>query len=42
MLEAICQRYHCTPLEAAAQPVWVMRHIAILNEAGWGEREKQP
>lgn len=36
-LELLCQRYHCTPVEAFALPAWVLRHISILAEAGWGQ-----
>ena len=33
MVESVCRRYHITPPDAVALPVWVFRHMAILAEA---------
>lgn len=33
LFEMVARRYGCTPSQAAREPAWVLRHIAILNEA---------
>lgn len=33
LIEVIARRYGCTPSQAAHEPAWVLRHMAILSEA---------
>jgi hypothetical protein len=30
VIEAIAQRYHVTPSQAAREPGWTLRHMAIV------------
>jgi len=32
VIEMVARRYGCTPSQAAREPAWVLRHMAILAE----------
>lgn len=31
-VEAMAQRYHCTPGQILREPAWLLRHVRILQE----------
>jgi hypothetical protein len=30
-LEALAQRYHCTPAQILREPAWLLQHVAIVE-----------
>lgn len=31
IVESLAQRYHCTPAEILAHPVWLLNHVQVIE-----------